>query len=92
MVDIKTGKSKRLMQDVRTGDLTFNQVDKAIWGVRHYNGISSLFIIPHPYEEWNQIYSFPYGKDIFNIDISPDGLTVTAALADKSLSNVAATF
>ncbi|MCH8126286.1 hypothetical protein IIC38_10015 [candidate division KSB1 bacterium] len=82
VVDIKTGKSKRLMQDVRTGDLTFNLVDKSIWGVRHYNGISTLVRIPHPYKEWNQIYSFPYGKDIFDIDISPDGSTVTAALVE----------
>lgn len=82
VVDIKTGKSRKLMQDVRTGDLTFNQVDKAIWGVRHYNGISTLVRIPPPYDEWNQIYSFPYGHDIFDIDISPDGSTVTAALVD----------
>ncbi len=82
VVNLKTGKSKRLMQDVRTGDLTFNQVDKSIWGVRHYNGISTLVRIPHPYNEWNQIYSFPYGKDIFDIDISPDGSMVSAALVD----------
>lgn len=82
MVDIKTGKSKRLMKDVRTGDLTFNPVDRSIWGVRHYNGISTLVRIPHPYEEWNQIYSFPYGQDIFDIDISPDGSIITAAFVD----------
>jgi len=70
------------MQDVRTGDLTFNQEDKAIWGVRHYSGISTLVRIPRPYNEWNQIYSFPYGEDIFDIDISPDGSTVAAALVD----------
>lgn len=82
VVDMKTGKSKRLMKDVRTGDLTFNQVDKSIWGVRYYNGISTLVRIPHPYNEWNQMYSFPYGNDIFDIDISPDGSTVTAALVE----------
>jgi hypothetical protein len=84
VVDIKTGKSKRLMKDVRTGDLTFNQVDRSIWGVRHYNGISTLVRIPHPYKEWNQIYSFPYGQDIFDIDISPNGSTITAAFVDIS--------
>jgi hypothetical protein len=84
VVNLKTGKSKRFLKDVRTGDLAFNQVDKSIWGVRHYNGISTLVRIPHPYNEWNQIYSFPYGQDIFDIDISPDGSTVTAALVDIS--------
>jgi hypothetical protein len=84
VVDIKTGKSKRLMKDVRTGGLTFNRVDKSIWGVRHYNGISTLVRIPHPYQEWNQIYSFPYGQDIFDIDISPDGSMITAAFVDIS--------
>ncbi|MCH8874079.1 hypothetical protein IH824_15135, partial [candidate division KSB1 bacterium] len=84
VVDIKTGKSKRLMKDVRTGDLAFNRVDKSIWGVRHYNGFSTLVRIPEPYKEWNQIYSFPYGQDIFDIDISPDGSMVTAAHVDIS--------
>lgn len=82
VVNLKTGKSQRLMKDVRTGDLTFNPVDKSIWGVRHYNGISTLVRIPHPYKEWNQIYSFPYGQDIFDIDIAPDGSIITSALVD----------
>ena len=82
VVSLKSGKSKKLLKDVRTGDLTFNLMDKSIWGVRHYNGYSTLVRIPYPYIEWNQIYTFPYGRDIFDIDISPDGSMVTASLAD----------
>jgi hypothetical protein len=84
VVNINTGESKRLLEDIRTGDLAFNKIDKSIWGVRHYNGISTLVRIPYPYEEWNQIYSFPYGQDIFDIDISPDGSIVTASHVDIS--------
>lgn len=82
VVNLKTGKSKRLIKDVRTGDLAFNRADKSIWGVRHYNGISTLVRIPYPYKEWNQVYSFPYGQDVFDVDVSPDGSTITAALVD----------
>ncbi|MFQ5639264.1 MAG: hypothetical protein ACE5IR_14875 [bacterium] len=81
-VDIRTGVSKMLIKDVRTGDLAFNEADKSIWGVRHFNGISTLVRIPPPYKEWNQIYSFPYGKDIFDIDVSPDVTKITGALAE----------
>ncbi|MFQ5708884.1 MAG: hypothetical protein ACE5HO_15615 [bacterium] len=84
VVDVQTGKSKTLMKDCRVGDLAFNRVDKSIWGVRHYNGISTLVRIPHPYKEWNQVYSFPYGQDIFDIDISPDGSMITAGFVDIS--------
>ena len=84
VVDLTTGKTKRLMQDVRTGDLAFNKVDQSLWGVRHYNGISTLVRIPKPYHEWNQIYSFPYGQDIFDIDVSPDGSMITASLVGIS--------
>ncbi|MCG8606601.1 hypothetical protein MJD09_16660 [bacterium] len=79
-VNASTGNSKVLIKDSRTGDLAFNPVDKALWGVRHYIGISTLVRIPYPYREWNQVYSFPYGEDIYDIDISPDGRTLTAAL------------
>jgi len=84
VIDLETGKSKRLIKDVRTGDLVFNETDKSIWGVRHFNGISTLVRIPYPYKKWHQIYSFPYGKDIFDIDISQQGSTITAALVEVS--------
>jgi Tol biopolymer transport system component len=29
--------------------------------------------MPFPYEEWNQIHSFPYGEVLYDLDISPDG-------------------
>ncbi len=48
LVDMQTGKTKTLIKDVRTGDLAFNQVDRSIWGVRHFNGISTLVRIPPP--------------------------------------------
>lgn len=83
-LDIKTGKSRRLMPDVRVGDLVFNHADKSLWGVRHYNGISTIVRVPPPYTAWNQIYSWPYGKDVFDLDISHDGAWLAAGLAEIS--------
>ncbi len=83
-VDVVSGKSRLLMRDVRTGDLAFNRADRSIWGVRHLHGISTLVRIPYPYREWNQVYSLPYGQDLFDIDVSPDGRTLSGALADVS--------
>ncbi len=83
-VDLRTRKSRLLMRDVRTGDLAFNRADRSIWGVKHLHGISTLVRIPYPYKEWQQVYSFPYGKDFFDLDVSPDGRTLTGALADVS--------
>lgn len=84
IVDLKTGKSRLLLKDARIGDLAFNPVDKSLWGVRHFNGISTLVRMPFPYREWNQIHSFPYGRDILDIDISPDGAVLTASLVEIS--------
>lgn len=83
-VNVETGKKKTLIKDARVGDLAFNRADRSLWGVRHFNGISTLVRIPHPYHEWNQIYSWPYGKDIYDIDVSPDGRHITAGLAEVS--------
>jgi hypothetical protein len=84
VIDVKTRQSKALIKDLRAGDLAFNEGDKSIWGVRHYLGISTLIKISPPYNDWMQVYSWPYGTDIFDIDISPDGSTITAALAEAS--------
>ena len=80
-VDMKTGETRQLVKDARTGDLVFNAADRSLWGVRHFNGISTLVRIPYPYEKWNQVYSFNYGKDIYDIDISPDGVWLVGAIA-----------
>ena len=83
-VDIQTGKSRRLMKDSRTGDLVFNPADRSLWGIRHFNGIVSVVRIPYPYTEWNRIHSMPYGEDLFDIDLSPDGKWLSAATANVS--------
>jgi hypothetical protein len=72
------------MKDVRMGDLTYNRTDRSIWGIRHVNGISTLTRVAHPYREWDQVYSWPYGLDLYDIDISPDGTRLTGALAEVS--------
>lgn len=89
--NIKTGHSKLLQKDNRVGDLAFNKVDESLWGVKHLNGISTLVRIPkinpeNPndkyYSTWEQKYTLPYGSDMFDMDISPDGLSLSAALTD----------
>jgi hypothetical protein len=80
--DINTGESKVLIDECRTGDLVFNRNDKSIWGIRHFNGISTIVRIPYPYNEWNQVYSLPYGQDMYDIDISNSGSILTGALAE----------
>lgn len=79
-VNVKTGRTKKLMDKERIGDLAFNSVDRSLWGVRHDNGISTIVRIPPPYKEWEQIFSWPYGKDIYDLDISPDGKFLVGAL------------
>lgn len=78
--DLNTGRDRLLLRDGRVGDLAFNRVDRSLWGVRHYNGISTLVRIPPPYQQWKQVYSFDYGTDLYDIDISPDGSELSGAL------------
>ncbi len=79
--DLPTGSSRLLLKDARAGDLAFNRADRSLWGIRHVNGISTIVRFPFPYTEWNQVYSFDYGKDMFDIDISPDGSQLVGAVA-----------
>ncbi len=81
-LDPETGKARTLLKDVRIGDLAFNQADDSLWGVRHYNGITTLVRIPAPYEEWTQIYSWPYGDVMYGIDVSPDGTLLSASVGE----------
>ncbi len=84
-VDLDTGKGRTLIKNIRTGDLAFNRSDSSVWGVQHHNGLSTLVRIAPPYESWDDItqaLTIAYGKDIFDIDISPDGRWLTAAMIE----------
>jgi hypothetical protein len=86
--DLNTGETKMMQENSRTGDLTFNINDKSIWGIKHLNGISTIVRIPEKsenktaYSTWSQMYTLPYGQDIFDIDISPNGKLLSAAVSD----------
>jgi hypothetical protein len=80
VIDPETGKSEVLLKDARIGDLTFNPADGSIWGIRHFNGFATLVRIHQPYDEWEQIHSWPYGEVIYDVDISPDGSLLSASV------------
>jgi hypothetical protein len=84
-VDVETGKMRALLANNRTGDLVFNRADRAVWGVQHHNGQSVLVRIRPPYDSWDRVQDvlvMPYGKDLFDIDISRDGEYLTASMIE----------
>jgi len=83
-LDPATGRSRRLMKDARVGDLAFNRQDRSLWGVRHFNGISTLVRLEPPYTDYQRVFSFPYGRDVYDIDISPDGTRLVASVPEIS--------
>ncbi|MEQ8240749.1 MAG: hypothetical protein RIA69_16135 [Cyclobacteriaceae bacterium] len=86
--DLNTKKKKLVFENVRTGDLALNKTDGSIWGVRHSEGLSSLVRIKDDKDRdpfapvWNQILTLPYGSDIYDIDISPNGKKLSASVSD----------
>jgi len=82
--DLTTHRARRLIKDTRTGDLVYNSADQSLWGMRHNNGLSSLVRIQPPYVKVEPIHVFPYGTDLFDIDISPDGKDLAGSLANLS--------
>ncbi len=85
-IQVDTGKRTKLLTDARIGDLVVNPKDKSIWGIRHQNGFSTLVRIPPPYAGFNQVHTFDYNQNPFDLDISPDGtkLSASVGLSDGS--------
>jgi len=80
-VDLKTGHTRTYIKRGRIGDLAFDRADRSLWGMRHYNGISTIVRIAPPYSEWTQVYSWPYGTDLYDLDVSPDGKRLVGSLS-----------
>lgn len=83
-LDLRTGRSRVLLKNARIGDLAFNTAGRSLWGVRHDNGFSTLVRLPAPYHEWQQVHTLPYGRDLFDLDISPDGATLIGSMSEVS--------
>ncbi|HXN15287.1 MAG TPA: hypothetical protein VN878_02850, partial [Usitatibacter sp.] len=81
-LDVDTGEVTMLLQDARIGDIVINPIDRSLMGVRHLNGLATLVRIPHPYTEFNQVHTFAYGTEPYDLDISPDGRLLSASVAE----------
>jgi len=81
-LDPRTGRTRRLMKDARVGDLAFDRQDRSLWGIRHFNGMSTLVRFAPPYTDYQRVLTFPYGRDVYDIDISPDGQRLAASLPE----------
>jgi hypothetical protein len=81
-LDARTGAERMLLEDARIGEIAFNRADRSLLGVRHSNGLATLVRIPYPYEEWNQVHTFPYGVVPYDLDVSPDGRLLSASSSE----------
>ncbi|MDD2570414.1 MAG: hypothetical protein PHF53_01900 [Bacteroidales bacterium] len=81
-IDLETGKTKELIQITRCGHLVFDQAGKCLWGVQNLAGRTSLVRFKPPYKDYQVMATLPYGQDLFDLDISPDGSLISATLGD----------
>ena len=78
-LDTRTRATHMLFKDARIGDLVFDRADRSLWGIRHLNGIVTMVRMPYPYSEYRQVYSWPYGEIVYDLDLSPDGKLLSAS-------------
>ena len=83
-LDVQSGEQRRLMKDARIGEIAFNPVDRSLMGVRHIHGLTQLVRIPFPYDNWQLIYTFPYGMLPYDLDISRDGRLLSASMTEPN--------
>jgi len=50
-----------LIKDARIGDLVYSRADRTLWAVRHFNGVPRWCGSRSPTNDWNQVYSWPFG-------------------------------
>ncbi|HUQ89439.1 MAG TPA: hypothetical protein VM096_17890 [Vicinamibacterales bacterium] len=81
-LDSSTGKKRLLQKDARIGDIVFSKADKALWGIRHLNGLVTIVRIPEPYTSWEQMVTLPYGTIAYDLDVSPDGTKLVASFGE----------
>jgi len=61
-LDLKTGKTRKLIRDGRIGDLAFDRASRCLWGVRQENGICTVVKISPPYGTGWPFTPFPTAR------------------------------
>lgn len=79
-IPLAGGKERMLIEDARIGDLAFNRADQSLWGVRTESAYVSLVRLNPPYDSWETIHSLPYGQVLADIDVSQDGMLLSASV------------
>jgi hypothetical protein len=80
-LDLRSGKSRMLLQAARIGDIVYNPADRSLWGLRFVDGFDVLVRIPFPYKEWQKLYVFPSSEQAFDLDLSPDGTLASVSVS-----------
>ncbi len=83
-LELDSGTPRLLLEAARIGDLAFNPQDRALWGLRQDHGLMSLVRMAQPYTAYQTLVRFPYGKDLQQLDVSPDGSLLTASVIEIS--------
>jgi hypothetical protein len=83
-LDPQTGRTRMLQRDLRVGELAFDRASRALYGVRHLSGLTSIVRIPAPYTEWTRLVTLPYGDVVYDLDVSPDGTRIAATFGDPT--------
>ncbi len=73
ILNIKTGETRLLFPDCRTGDLTVSSGNHDLWGVVHTDGRTGIVYSPYPYKNLKPVVGFNFGDDISDLAVSPDG-------------------
>jgi hypothetical protein len=83
-IDLNIGKSKDLVRFSRCGNLVINPKDHSLWGIQSMSGRNSLVRFVSPYTNYQTLYSLPFGQDLSDPAISPDGSLLSATLSDAT--------
>jgi hypothetical protein len=84
ITDLNTKTDEISAELTRCGDFCFNKHDKSLWGIQNNNARTTLVKFLPPYEKHEPILTIPYGKSLYDIDISPDGKYISATLSEIS--------
>lgn len=79
--DLRTGRTRTLLERARIGDIAYNPADRSLWGLRTANGFVMLVRVPYPYDEWQAVHVYPFGETPLDLDVSPDGRLLSLSLA-----------
>jgi len=80
IVDLETGREETLFDYIRILEMVYSDSEQCLYGIQNIDGRHTIVKLEGDFTTVSRLHSIPFGKSLYNIDVSPDGKLLSGTM------------